>query len=249
MRRKKRVLATVIAVLFAVAVVLGAGSSEAKAATEAKIEVSSATGYEGDTVTVDVSVTENPGMCGITIGIKYDKTVLTVVDAVCVDDVFSSNDVIVNQDGDGFVGYMYAGIEDKTTTGKLLTITFKINGGAAVGASAITASDVNGIMEASNFNGDAVGLTTNAGKVTVQVKNGLITESDGKTYYYVNGVVDTEYEGVVYSETDDCFWMVQNGVVVQDYEGLAYSRYDGNFWVIEEGKVNFNFGRSSIQQV
>ena len=77
--------------------------------------------------------------------------------------------------------------------------------------------------------------------VTDTVKNGLVTEADGKTYYYVDGVVNTDYAGVVYSETDDCFWMVENGVVVPDYEGLAYSQYDDNFWVIEEGKVNFDF--------
>lgn len=171
MKRKKRILAAVMAVLFLAVGVLGINLSEVKAATEAKITVSSAKGYEGDTITIDVSVTENPGMCGMTIGIKYDKSVLTVVDAVGADDVFSSNDAIVNPDGDGFVGYMYGGIKDKTTTGKLMTITFKINEGAAIADSTITIGGVNGNMEASNFNGDTVGLATEAGKVTVQCKH------------------------------------------------------------------------------
>ena len=76
---------------------------------------------------------------------------------------------------------------------------------------------------------------------TVEKKNGLVTESDGKTYYYVDGVVNTEYVGVVYRESDGYFWMVQNGVVVEDYDGLAYSQYDDNFWVIQEGKVDFAY--------
>lgn len=169
--RRKRILTAFMAVLILAVGVLGINLSEVKAATEAKITVSSAKGYEGDTITIDVSVTENPGMCGMTIGIKYDKSVLTVVDAIGVDDVFSSNDAIINPEGDGFVGYMYAGIKDKTATGKIMTITFKINEGANIADSVIAVGDVNGNMEASNFDGGTVNLATEAGKVTVECKH------------------------------------------------------------------------------
>lgn len=171
MKRKKKMLAAVIAVVLLAVIIPGVNPQKVKAAADAKVTVSSEKGGEGDTVKVDVSVTENPGMCGMTIGIKYDKTVLTVVEAVGADDVFSSNDAIINPDGDGFVGYMYGGIKDKNTTGKLMTITFKIKEGAAIGDYSISVGDVNGNMEASNFNGDTVGLTTEAGKVTVECKH------------------------------------------------------------------------------
>ncbi len=174
MKRKKRILTAAIAVVLLAVGVLGINPKEVKAATEAKITVSSGKGYEGDTVKVDVSVTENPGMCGMTIGIKYDKAVLTVVEAVGVDDVLPSAGAVINPNGDGFVSYMYGGIEDKSATGKLMTITFKINEGAAIANSTISIGEVAGNMEASNFNGDTVELKTEAGKITVECKHASV---------------------------------------------------------------------------
>ncbi|MBE5921719.1 MAG: hypothetical protein E7269_03080 [Lachnospiraceae bacterium] len=169
-KKKKFVLAALSAMLMLVGV-LNVSLTKVQAASKAEITVSAVKGCEGDTVMVDVSVTENPGMCGMTIGIKYDKEVLTVVSAVGADDVFSSDDAIINAEGEGLVAYMYGGLKDKTETGKLMTITFKINEGAAIADSAVTVGDVNGNMEASNFDGDTVELATVAGKVTVECKH------------------------------------------------------------------------------
>ena len=199
----------------------GANLSEAKAATEAKILVSAAEGYEGDTVTVDVSVTENPGMCGMTIGVKYDKSVLTVAKAEGVNDVFSADDAIINPDGDGFVGYMYAGLKDKTATGKILTITFKINDGAAIAASAVTIGDVNGNMEASNFNGDTVGLKTEAGKVTVQCRHAAVKDVE-------KAAATCTTEGSIETVCEKC------GVVVKTTKQPALGHKHGEYTTTKE---------------
>ena len=172
----KKILVTVLLILFVAIGGLTINTAHSKAATDAKITVSSTNGYGGDTVTVDILVSENPGMCAMTIGVKYDKTVLSVVDAVGVDDVFSSNDAVINPNGDGFVGYMYAGLKDKTATGKLLTITFKINESAGIADSVIEVGDINGIMEASNFNGDTIGIAVESGKITVKCRHDSVKD-------------------------------------------------------------------------
>jgi len=186
MKKKKIISLIAAAVVLFMSAVTGIGLWEAKAATAAtaattaKLEVSSAKGQEGDTITVDVSVAENPGVCGLTFGLRYDKTVLSVKEVVIAGDIFSADDAVVQPNGDGYVGYTYAGLQDKTADGKLMTVTFQIKEGAAAADSTVAIGDVNGVMEASNFNGDTVELTTAAGKVTVQKKNEQINTGDAR---------------------------------------------------------------------
>lgn len=197
MKKKKRLITMIVTMLLLFVGVLGLNVNSTDAATPAKLTVSTVKGSAGDTIKVDVSVAENPGMCGLAMGIHYDKAVLTVVEAVGVDEVFSSEDAVINPGSEGCVSYMYGGIKDKTSTGKIMTITFKINSGATVGDSAITIGDAaRTVLEASNFNGDTVDITTVFGKVVVENPE---TETETQTETQTETEKETESE--ISSET------------------------------------------------
>lgn len=76
--------------------------------------------------------------------------------------------------------------------------------------------------------------TPNPGPNPDEAKNGLITE-DGVTYYYVNGVFQTEYTGFV--KQDKLNYYVKDGVVQAAYKGLVKSGKSGNVWYVRNGVI------------
>lgn len=144
----------------------------------ARLEISSAEGYVGDTINVTVSLTENPGIAGMGVWVCYDKAALRVVDVVLSSDVFVEDLAECQKAGDGYVGYSAAGSRDNAKTGQLFTIQFEIIGGAAVGDSVLTYSGSNGAPEASNAEGNTVALNLSTGKVAIICRHENTTSSE-----------------------------------------------------------------------
>lgn len=157
----KRILsATVCAVTAAVFAMAGAG--EVSAADAAQLKVTEASGYAGDTVTVTLSLTDNPGIAGVAFKLGYDKDVLSVVSATEPENAVFTR-ATVNTEGDGFVGYSYADVANVTGSGDFLTVEFKIADGASLGDSEITLYG----LDFSNEEYDSVEVSAESTKVTV----------------------------------------------------------------------------------
>lgn len=69
------------------------------------------------------------------------------------------------------------------------------------------------------------------------VRNGLTTDDAGVWAYFVNGVVDTAFTGLVQNEAG--WWYVENGYLDWGHTGLVAN--DAGLWYVEEGGINFNF--------
>ena len=66
---------------------------------------------------------------------------------------------------------------------------------------------------------------------------GLQKASDGNWYYYVNGVVDTSYTGIVKNSTG--WWRVENGKINFNFTGLAQNA--NGWWYLKNGKIDFSY--------
>lgn len=177
MRRSKKWIAFVIsfALLFSASFLCDIEMANAEG-TGAKLEISVAEGYVGDTVTVTVSLKENPGIAGMGAWVCYDQSVLKVVDATLSGDVFVEDLAECQKAGDGYVGYAAAGSRNNSKTGTLFTIQFEIIGG--INETALTFSGSTGAPEASNEDGDTVELNLTTGKVSIQCRHTNTTTTE-----------------------------------------------------------------------
>ena len=73
-------------------------------------------------------------------------------------------------------------------------------------------------------------------KVTVNGKEGVLQASNGKWYYYQNGVVATDVNTV--AENQFGWWKITNGEVDWGYTGFAWN--ENGCWRIVKGKVDFS---------
>ncbi len=80
----------------------------------------------------------------------------------------------------------------------------------------------------STINGD----NNNTNKIS-----GLIQGVDGNWYYYVDGVVDTNYTGL--AENQYGWWKITNGTVDFGYNGLGLNEY--GWWKVTNGAVDLSF--------
>ena len=80
-------------------------------------------------------------------------------------------------------------------------------------------------------------------KITVLKKtyglNGVCQDPDHPTdwYYYVDGEVDTNYNGITNNENG--WWKIKDGKVDFDYTGIAPN--EQGWWRVENGRVNFDY--------
>lgn len=190
MRKKKIMRLIATAVLAMLSAVTGIGIKETEAAETVKLEIFSVKESENNTISADVMISENPGISGITLGIRYDKSILEVAEVISSDEVFKS-EAAVWPNGDGFVGYSNAtGSGDYTATGRLMTIKFKIRDGVAAGDTALTIGSAGGVLEASNFAGETVAVTISSGNVTVEDKNDVAPDNKNNSNTENTGEAD-----------------------------------------------------------
>ncbi len=108
--------------------------SSVRAAAEAKLTVSSTSALPGSTVTVDVSIADNPGILGATLKLEYDEG-LTLTDGV---NGSAFGALVMTKPGQFVSGckFMWDGQDlsaDQIKDGTILTLTFNIAEDAADG--------------------------------------------------------------------------------------------------------------------
>ena len=128
---------------------------------QGKISVSTAQGKAGDTVTLDVSISNNPGINTFSLGFNYDTSRLNLVNVEAATGLggqftYSQKAVWLNS-------------SDTTYNGKILTLTFKVLDNAATGDASVAVTYNAG--DISNYNEDDVNFTLVAGKVKVTDKD------------------------------------------------------------------------------
>ena len=165
----KKTLSFALAMLMLVQLV--AISATVSALPVPQISVSSGAGYEGDTVTLSVSIANNTGFGGLTLNVGFDKNVLEFVSAECkISGGFPEATPPETANERASVTLAYIGIGNNSANGEIFAVSFKIKEGAAIGDSALTLA----FDDASfTYNGDAMEnftATVNGGKITVKEK-------------------------------------------------------------------------------
>ena len=174
-RKSKAFIAAFLSLCFiATTVLVSTGNAFASDANDSNglVSVSYAQGYEGDTVKVTASYTNNQGTAGFEFRLYYDTDVLELVKTTLSEDVFIEDVVILgdknaNEKITNFVSYAVAMAKENKKSGELYTVEFKIKDGAAIGNSELKITD----LVPSNFNGDLITVNSKNSYVKVLCKH------------------------------------------------------------------------------
>ena len=172
-RKSKAFIAAFLSVcLIATTVLVSTGNAFAGDANVGELAVTSAQGYEGDTVKVTVSYNNNQGTAGFEFRMYYDPDVLELVKTTLSEDVFIEDVVILgdknaNEKMTNFVSYAVAMAKDNKKSGELYTVEFKIKDGAVIGNTELKITD----LVPSNFNGDLITVNSKNSYVKVLCKH------------------------------------------------------------------------------
>ena len=155
---KKRIIACFIVFILTVT----AFSNTVLAAGTPTITVGSITAEKGDTVTLDVSISNNPGINTFVLGFDYDTTRLNLSNVTLSSSlggqyVYSKKAVWLNN-------------SDTTYNGKILTLTFHVLDNADAGDASVAVTYNAG--DISNYNEEDVSFNLVAGKVTIKEESG-----------------------------------------------------------------------------
>ena len=172
-RKSKAFIAAFLSLcLIATTVIVSTGNAFAGNANVGELAVTSAQGYEGDTVKVTVSYNNNQGTAGFEFRMYYDPDVLELVKTTLSEDVFIEDVVILgdknaNEKMTNFVSYAVAMAKDNKKSGELYTVEFKIKDGAAIGNTELKITD----LVPSNFDGDLITVNSKNSYVKVLCKH------------------------------------------------------------------------------
>ena len=172
-RKSKAFIAAFLSLcLIATTVIVSTGNAFAGDANVGELAVTSAQGYEGDTVKVTVSYNNNQGTAGFEFRMYYDPDVLELVKTTLSEDVFIEDVVILgdknaNEKMTNFVSYAVAMAKDNKKSGELYTVEFKIKDGAAIGNTELKITD----LVPSNFDGDLITVNSKHSYVKVLCKH------------------------------------------------------------------------------
>ena len=172
-RKSKAFIAAFLSLcLIATTVIVSTGNAFAGDANVGELAVTSAQGYEGDTVKVTVSYNNNQGTAGFEFRMYYDPDVLELAKSTLSEDVFIEDVVILgdknaNEKMTNFVSYAVAMAKDNKKSGELYTVEFKIKDGAAIGNTELKITD----LVPSNFDGDLITVNSKNSYVKVLCKH------------------------------------------------------------------------------
>ena len=131
----KRILITLLVVILAVSLAGLAVSAEGtKYTVDMAVEASSSTAISenplkvnpGDTVSVSVTIDNNPGLCAIRFGLVFDKDALEPAssDAYTISDKFAVADMATISIKDGFINVSLFNSSDMEGNGTVITFNF-----------------------------------------------------------------------------------------------------------------------------
>lgn len=135
------------------------------------LTVASASAQPGQTVKLAVTLTDNPGLCGLNFQIDYDKTLLTLEDFDCTSDAFALGDWTVGI-GEGERA-LWIQPDETRENGEVLTLIFTIAQNAPQGEIPVRLTELAGV----NAQAETVLLTCREG--TVQVTAGIPGDING----------------------------------------------------------------------
>ena len=125
------------------------------AADSGSIAIDSQTAELGQAVSVDVSITGNPGVAALVIVPEYDSNVLTL-DSITGSGLAWTTGKAAS----------WSDAANTTYTGKILTLNFTVNENAAFGTTPVSVS-----VDASNYDEELVSFSISSGTVTIECKH------------------------------------------------------------------------------
>ncbi len=235
----KRFLSVVLAATLMVACFVLAPASAVSAATtdEIAIEATSVEAMPGDTVTIDVNITSNPGIIGMRLFVEYDESLLTLIKAEDkgvlgtsqFTETYGSPFALVWSNGTATSNY--------TFTGTVATLTFKVAENFEknmVATVSLTTKSVNDILSVDSTTLDVTPVTPNftEGKVSVYpfafYGSSLTLYNDISLNFVVNNELET-----LFGCTD--FYVVFN-FNDQEYTVNTYTK-NGSYYMFRFNNV------------
>ncbi len=136
MNKAKRFISLVLCILLCTVLCSAVSAEEATP----KITITSLEAMPEDTVTLDISIENNPGIMGMAFSVAYDSDAF---EYVSYENGWLSGMTVKDHPDKGCVIFVYVATSNKTNTGKMLSVSFKIKETAAPGNHKITLGNNN----------------------------------------------------------------------------------------------------------
>lgn len=220
---KKRIFCILFAALLAVMPVLAAPSAAA-------VTASSASAKPGETVTVTVSMADNPGLASWLMDVSWDGDALQL-EGIGQGSAFSSG-IFLSNPGESSAKVTWCAATDSSSSGEMFTLTFKVKDGASGNYPVtVTCSEQNTV----NVKEQKVPVKTVSGSVSVtgSTSGGGNTSGSGENPEKTPGGETKPPKDNTVSFTDikksDFFyesvlWAAEKGIT----SGVAKNRFDPN---------------------
>ena len=151
----------VIGLIFVLIMTIAGGKTRVQAAGAA-LSVSSVSAEKGGTVTVNVSLSNNPGIYGIKVKAEYDSSALQLK-SMSNGNVFPASEAICNEAKGVYVANS-SDFNNVTGNGTLFTLEFKVLDGADAASCNVSVK----LEKVQNVDGGKIDVSGGSGKVTVE---------------------------------------------------------------------------------
>lgn len=135
--------------------------TETEPEKEPVLRVETVTAQPGQTVELTISLSDNPGLCGLYFGIAYDHSKLTLEDYSCPNKGFAQGDWMVGIGQEERAVWLQPDLTE--AEGEILTLTFRVASDAGTGDIEVALTDVAGVDDQAS----SVRVAGNAGGITI----------------------------------------------------------------------------------
>lgn len=135
--------------------------TETEPEKEPVLSAETVTAQPGQTVKLTISLSENPGLCGLYFGIDYDHSKLTLEDYNCPNKDFAQGDWMVGIGQEERAVWLQPDLTE--AEGEILTLTFRVASDAGTGDIEVALTDIAGVDDQAN----SVRVAGNAGGITI----------------------------------------------------------------------------------
>lgn len=122
-----------------------AEEADPKIPEQLALTVGQATAQPGQQVKLTLSLSGNPGLCGLNFTIDYDHTRLTLEDYDCLDSQLTASDWSLGL-GEGEKA-LWLQSDATDAEGEILTLVFRVSDAAPLGDTTVTLTDITGVDE------------------------------------------------------------------------------------------------------
>ena len=122
-----------------------AEEADPKTPAQLALTVGQATAQPGQQVKLTLSLSGNPGLCGLNFTIDYDHTRLTLEDYDCLDSQLTASDWSLGL-GEGEKA-LWLQSDATDAEGEILTLVFRVSDAAPLGDTTVTLTDITGVDE------------------------------------------------------------------------------------------------------